>query len=322
MSAKPGAANAGFWHWLWQQHWLPAGLRKIAYKKLNALDQAPDAPFDVDFFGLRYCGNLSNGIEFAIYYYGAFEKPLLFFLRDALLALQESRPQARHCSVFLDVGANIGQHSLFMSQVADQVHAFEPYAAVANRLRKHLALNNIDNIVLHEIGLGDSNGRLPFFAPASTNKGVGSFNSESQRYGNTPVGELIIRRTDDYLPEQGIEHVDLVKIDVEGFERQTLLGMSQTLSENRPVIVCEVSYGQQFSFTSKEDLLSCLPDNYRLLQFNTRKANGDTARRRGSRAKRSGAYQLLPVTEWRDQDQDDLIAIPAELINRIPHRNT
>lgn len=309
------------WHWLWQQTWLPAALRKVAYKKLDAMGQAPDAPFEIDFFGLRYRGNLNNGIEFAMYYYGAFEKPLLFFLRDSLKALAVARTDQRR-TTFLDIGANIGQHSLFMSRFADQIHAFEPYPPVAGRLKQHIDLNAIENLILHEVGLSDDNGKLPFYAPGGSNKGVGSFDSDSQQRGNTPTGELAIVRGDDYFERHDIGEVDLIKIDVEGFERKALLGMAQTLQRTRPVIVCEISYGQPLSFTSREDLLNCLPANYRLLQFNTRKANGRTARRRGAKAKRSGAYELIPVTTWRDRDQDDLVAAPEELLELLPLGNS
>ena len=311
-------ARHSMWHWLWRQRWLPSALRKNAYKKLSAKGSPPSHPFEIDFFGLRYQGNLDNGIEFAMYHYGAFEKPLLFFLRDAMLALTSPVEAAERPGVFLDIGANIGQHSLFMSQFASTVHAFEPYESVANRLKHHLALNNLNNIALHSIGLGDSNDSLPFFEPAGSNKGVGSFDSTSQRRGNTLAGELTIRRGDDYFAETGISQIDLVKIDVEGFERRVLLGMQEALRQSRPVIVCEITYGQDQSFRSQEDLRRALPENYELLRFNTRKSNGKVARRRGARAKRDGSYKLVKAKGWRSKDQDDLIAVPQELMELIP----
>ena len=321
MNPEQQNSPARTWHWLWQQAWLPGAVRRIAYKRLNALDEAPDAPFEMDFFGLRYQGNLKNGIEFAMYHYGAFEKPLLYFLRDTLLALREARQRSDQGSRFLDVGANIGQHSLFMSKYADHVHAFEPYHAVANRLREHIVLNNIDNICLHEMGLSDKNGKQPFYAPVGSNKGVGSFDSRSQQRGNRPAGELVVRRGDDFLSEIGVAHIDLMKIDIEGYERRALQGMRRLLEASRPVIVCEITYGQPLSFNSKEDLLGCLPHDYELLCFDTRKRNGEAARRRGARAKRNGNYRLLPLTTWRDSDQDDLVAVPGELLSLIPRRN-
>ena len=78
------------WQFLWRQRGVPLQHKKLIYKKLLSAGESPDAPFEKDFFGLCYRGNLSNSIEFNIYYYGAFEKPLLFFLRDTLLKLQDA----------------------------------------------------------------------------------------------------------------------------------------------------------------------------------------------------------------------------------------
>jgi FkbM family methyltransferase len=302
---------------IWRQNWIPLRLKKTAYKTLSKSGQAPSAPFESDFYGLRYRGNLNNGIEFALFYYGAFEKPLLYFLRDCLLGLGQS---AEEKLVFCDVGANIGQHSLFMSRFAQQVHAFEPFSEVSARLDAHIKLNKIDNIRLHPLGLSDENGSLPFFAPAGSNRGVGSFVSDSIQRGNQAIGELRIARADDYFREQEITRVDLIKIDVEGFEARALAGMREILRQQRPVVVCEVSYGEELSFGSREAFLASLPDNYCLYCFDTRKPDGSTARRRGARAKRSGRYALIPLTHWRDRDQDDLVAIPKEKLARVPLR--
>ena len=50
-------------------------------------------------------------------------KTLLFFMRDALTALRIQGLRGIYC----DIGANIGQHALFMSLCAERVHAFEPF---------------------------------------------------------------------------------------------------------------------------------------------------------------------------------------------------
>lgn len=304
--------------WIWRQSWLPLRWKKNAYKKLDAQGAAPDAPFAMDFYGLDYRGNLNNGIEFAMYFYGAFEKPLLYFLRDCLNSLGETEPGD---TVYCDVGANIGQHALFMSRVATQVHAFEPYPPVSEQLEAHLIRNRIDNVCLHKLGLGDEDGTLPFFAPSGSNTGVGSFDADSQQRGNTPAGQLRIARGDAYLTDLALTRLDLMKIDVEGFERKVLAGLRDTLQRFRPVLVIEVSYGQALSFRSREQFLEHLPADYQVYTFDTRKADGSTARRRGARAKRTGAYRLLALQGWRDRDQDDLVAIPKEKLTIVPTSN-
>ena len=294
--------------WVWRKSWIPMRLKKSAYRTIGRYEKQPDASFTTDFFGLTYEGNLRDGIEFALYFYGAFEKPLLFFMRDVMAALST---QGLHGS-YIDIGANIGQHSLFMSLCADQVHAFEPFPPVRNRLEHHITLNNITNIAVHATALGDSNGEFEFFAPTGSNRGIGSFLVSTTEKGNVSIGKLKVAKGDDYFTENNISSVLLIKIDVEGFEKAVLSGLKNTLTNFRPVIVCEVTYSGSQSFHNLEEFMSTLPDDYLIYRFNTRKANGKTARRRGSRAKRTGAYDLKSVNSFLEIGQDDLVAMPKD----------
>lgn len=307
------------WEFLWRQRWLSLKYKKSIYRKLLSHGEAPDAPFEKDFFGLCYQGNLNNSIEFNIFYYGAFEKPLLFFLRDALLNLQDD--SENHGQLFCDIGANIGQHSLFMSRFASHVHAFEPYASVSDKMKHHLQLNGIDNISLHSVGLSDRAEELPFFVPTGRNQGIGSFDASTVNKGNINAGKLSLVRGDDYFPEHGVEAIALMKIDVEGFEKPALKGLRATLQKDRPILVCEISYGGKLAFASREEFLGVLPADYALFCFNTRNADGSKAKRRGSRARRSGEFELLPFAGWRDTGQDDLVACPVEKAGLLPRKN-
>lgn len=302
---------------LWNQQWLSLRARKSIYKQLCKFEPAPDAPFACNFFGLQYQGNLNNSIEFDIYHYGAFEKPLLYFLRDTLQALRASG-DGTHPQVFTDIGANIGQHSLFMSRIADQVYAFEPYAPVRDRLQFHLQLNQVRNVQVHAVGLSERDELLPFFAPTGRNQGIGSFDASTVSKGNRVAGNLQLVNGDSYLETQGMQPPTLLKIDVEGFEKQVLHGLRQTLAAARPVLVTEITYGKQLSFGSIEELLQVLPPDYRLFAFDTRKADGSKARRRGARARHSGAYQLIDFQRWLHSGQDDVVACPLEKVDLLP----
>ena len=296
---------------LWRHQWLPQRINRSLYKQLARRGKAPDAPFTVDFFGLRYDGNLKINIDFNIYYHGAFEKPLLFFLRDAMQKLAPQEP------VFVDIGANVGQHSLFMSRLASQVHAFEPFAPVRERLRHQIDLNQLKHITVHPVGLSDANTRLPFFAPTGRNMGIGSFDASTTSKGNVSIGELELVRGDDYFLMQGIVRVDLLKMDVEGFEKPALAGLRETLRRLRPLIVCEVTYGKELSFTSREDLLDHLPADYELFTFDKRKQDGSKARRRDARSRNSGEYRLIRYQGVLPTGQDDVIACPRESLEKL-----
>jgi hypothetical protein len=90
--------------------------------------------FTAEINGARYEGNTGNFIDKNIFFYGAYEKPVLFFLRDILTSAYSGQ------GVFLDIGANTGQHSLFMSRHAREIHAFEPWAPVLIKLRRHIKI--------------------------------------------------------------------------------------------------------------------------------------------------------------------------------------
>ena len=301
---------------IWDQTWLSPKIKKTAYKVLNKAGNPPSAPFTTNFYGLQYQGDLKNNIEFSIYYYGAFEKPLLYFLRDTLANIKNHAP-ANHTTCFCDVGANIGQHALFMSQLAASVHAFEPFDTVGNRLLEQIQLNNISNISLHKFGLSDVTEQLPFYAPTGSNQGIGSFDRETLSKGNVETGSLALKNGDEFFAEHPITSVDLMKIDVEGFEKKALAGLNSVLAKNRPIVVCEVSYDTELSFQSFAQWQAAFPPDYRFFIFDIRKPNGAKDRKAGAKAKRTGHYKLIPFQQWKSSGQDDVIACPQEKLNLL-----
>lgn len=220
--------------------------------------------------------------------------------------------------MFADIGANIGQHSLFMSRYADQVYAFEPYAPVRDRLQFHIQLNHIRNIQVHAVGLSEHDERLPFYAPTGRNQGIGSFDAATVSKGNTLAGELQLVQGDTFFAAHNLLPPTLMKIDVEGFEKNVLRGLRGTLASSRPVLVTEITYGKELSFRSVEELREVLPPDYGLFAFDTRKADGSKARRRGASARRSGQYQLIEFRRWLESGQDDVVACPLEKVTLLP----
>ncbi|NKB31884.1 MAG: FkbM family methyltransferase [Pseudomonadales bacterium] len=304
-----------------QSLWPTAGIsltwRKLLYRQLCKGDATPNFPFSKDFFGLSYEGNLNNSIEANILFYGAFEKPLLYFLRDTWLNLSADNAVGQK-QAFVDIGANIGQHSLFMSNYADRVFAFEPFSAVSSKLKRHISLNTIDNIQLEETALSDQSEALEFYAPTGRNQGIGSFDASTATKGNVATSNLNLIRGDEFFSDQTQYSLDLIKIDVEGFEKKVIAGLQNTLRSQRPVVVCEIRYGQELSFSGLDDLLALLPEDYELRRFDTRNPDGSKAKKRGSKAKHSGFYRIVPFSGWRESGQDDVIAVPTEKKLLIP----
>lgn len=223
---------AALLRWWGHQRWLPFGLRDRVLRRLADPDATAPTPFACEFFGHRYNGDLASFIDWTIFFYGVYERGVLAFLRDTA-ALAEPR------AVFLDIGANIGQHSLYMAHYAEKVHAFEPWCPARARLELNLADNAIRNVSVHPFGLGDASADRQFFAPATANLGTGSFVPDVNL--NAAIDHLPVMRGDEAMAQLAIDRVDLIKIDTEGYEVKVVAGLTDTLARHRPVVVCELS---------------------------------------------------------------------------------
>jgi FkbM family methyltransferase len=264
--------------------------------------------FAVDFYGMKYAGNTENYIDNAVLWLGAYEKPALYFLKDVIQSVYSRE------GVFLDLGANVGQYSLFMSPYVNEVHAFEPYPPVLERLEKNINLNKIRNIVIHPVGIGDKKESLPFFKPPGSNLGTGSF-IEGEQPENSPYKKLQIVIGDEELEESKIGRVAIIKMDIEGYERFALHGLAKTLRTSRPVVFFEMSSTRDnpHAIKNRQDLESLFPPDYQFAGFDFTKENMAT-----------GHYKLLNIDGYIRFDSADslyVVAYPAELENRIPRKN-
>jgi FkbM family methyltransferase len=127
--------------------------------------------------------------------------------------------------IYVDVGANIGP---LVCAVASRCHgarvvAFEPHPRIFRFLKKNVELNGLLNVILHNIGLAAQPGDLYI-----SNKRADDMNVVS----NTGT-RIQVARLDDVLAP--MTRIDLLKIDVEGFELEVLRGAKEMLSRTRQV---------------------------------------------------------------------------------------
>lgn len=139
-------------------------------------------------------------------------------------------------ALVLDIGANIGNHTLAFATRAAAVHAFEPIPAVYTLLQANIAQNALQNVTAHCLALSDTNGHDTIYMVKSGNVGASSFDLRSG--GGEPV-EVSKRKGDDFLREQNLGKVALIKLDVEAHEVFVLRGLRETLLLDRPWITME-----------------------------------------------------------------------------------
>lgn len=250
MPPRPSSLHRALRAW-GHQGWLRFGVRDRLIRALVSPDKHSLVSFEVPFFEHRYAGSFDSFIDWSVYFYGAYE-------RDEVILL---RRLARPGAVMLDVGANVGHHALALASLCSAIHAFEPFSPVRELMAAQLARNGIRNVHVHPVGLADRDAELPFFAPPGTNRGIGSFVAATGDAGGDE--RLRVVQGDAYLRERGIRGVDLVKIDVEGFEKQVLEGLQRTLAESRPLLLVEFSGATRAAFGTEDALRRVLPRDYR-----------------------------------------------------------
>jgi FkbM family methyltransferase len=292
---------------IFKQTNLPLVVRHSIYRKLRRRGVAPKQEFEIDFFGLRYNGNIVNEIDANVFFYGAFEKPMLYFLRDFL---------AGQPGAFVDVGANVGNHSMFMSLYATGVHSFEPFPPVLERLTHQVQTNRLDNVTIHRVALGQSAGKIPFYPPPDKSLGGGSFvETIAEKHGKREPITLEVVKGDDYFLAQGIKDFSAIKVDVEGFEIPVLLGLKQTLARVRPLVIVEVTHSASEDVRVTTDIAKFLPNDYSLLRFENRR---DRLFRQQSHAtKRSGRYRLYSLSKKVRTKRVNVIACPFEILDQL-----
>jgi FkbM family methyltransferase len=165
---------------------------------------------------------------------GAYEKQLLSALFGGLL---RDRLHYFNKTTALDVGANIGNHSLYFSKFFERVIAVEPNPRALCILEANVKLSGA-NITVAPIGLSESSGRLHFQVNEQGNLGASGFDFAGVASG-TGI-ECEVSTGDDLLARSHVTtQIGLIKLDIEGAELFALRGLARTLDLDAPVVAFE-----------------------------------------------------------------------------------
>jgi FkbM family methyltransferase len=170
--------------------------------------------------------DISDYMEWLIYF-GIQVEP-----REKLFSL------SNNANIVFDIGANIGETTLNFSKRINSngmIHSFEPADNCYKKLEKNILLNKFINIKVNYFGLGDTEGKFYLESDVKNNKGANKVHLNSQKESN-----IEIKRLDNYVENEKIEKIDLIKIDVEGFEYNVLIGGELSIGKFRPVLFIEL----------------------------------------------------------------------------------
>lgn len=170
-------------------------------------------------------------IGWSVHFFGTYEPEVQTEIRRWL----------RPADVAVDVGANVGWHTLLMGALvgpAGRVYAFEPNETTRARLVAAVQANHLAHVIVDPRAVADRRRVAGFEAPAAGHvwDGTGRLTSEVAG-GATRVECLTL---DAFVAERGVDRLALIKIDVEGWELPVLRGARQLLKSLRPVVVFEV----------------------------------------------------------------------------------
>lgn len=168
--------------------------------------------------------------------------------------------------VVFDIGANIGCTAVLFGELSNKVYAFEPSPTTFALLEKNIISSGLQNISLHNIGLGERPGESTLtFSPS--NRSGGFVSDQTQASAGHTVENIVIRQLDEVVQSLNLERLDFIKIDVEGFEGHVLRGAFQTISVYRPVVVLELNHWclNAFQRTSVPDFFDLLRSIFPIL---------------------------------------------------------
>ncbi|MFX1449346.1 MAG: FkbM family methyltransferase [Promethearchaeota archaeon] len=196
--------------------------------------------------GINYELHLNQAIDSIIYYAGCFEidtsNAIARFLKPGMVAL--------------DIGANIGSHTLPMAKIVGtkgKIIAFEPMKWALKKLKRNITLNNFNNIIIENIALSDKTEFKEVWFRSSWTVDNTIIND-----ANIPH-EVQMETLDKYINTHHLKKVDFIKIDVDGYEFKVLRGAIETLKKFKPTMVVEIGdYTLKEVGDNLEDLIEFL----------------------------------------------------------------
>jgi FkbM family methyltransferase len=176
--------------------------------------------------GINYCLDISDYLQYVIYFGLDVEPKETLFgsIKDGMYVF--------------DIGTNIGETLLNISRLnpSGKNYGFEPVPFLFEKAKQNILLNDFKNIYLSNLALSDKSGVLYFDLPS--NRNFGSINMSLVATPNSKEVKAIT--FDEFAESEKLEKIDLIKIDVEGFEYKVLEGARKSIEKHKPILFIEL----------------------------------------------------------------------------------
>ncbi len=216
--------------------------------------------------GINYRLDISDYMDHVIYF--GFDN-LTDFERNSLYTL------VKPGQVIFDVGGYIGDTALHFARLQNnngKIYCFEPVPYLFDRLTHNVGLNTFKNISIYNLAISDTASELYFNVSRSQNSS-GIFLSDK---GSGQSRKVVAIKLDDFCSEKNIDRIDLIKIDVEGFELKVLKGAEEILRKFRPKMFIEIDevHLKRAGASAKEVVKMLLDLNYKISRADTQETIG------------------------------------------------
>ncbi len=222
----------------------------------------------IDFFWIDYAPPKSGGKVACRFFFPRINDYIIgrifssgtFYEIDLLEHMFRCLP---HRGVYIDVGANIGNHTIFFSKfLAGTVFSIEPHPTNYDLLEYTVDKNNLNNVVCVRAAAGDKAQQVWLSLPEGFEGNSGSFRVINANTADKLV-PVTMQTLDHLFCRSGLngQQVTAIKIDVEGYEVQVLCGAIQILQRNNPHVFVECKSDRELEAVSQ----TLLPLGYRII---------------------------------------------------------
>ncbi len=202
-------------------------MKEIIYKILNIVTLGKGITKTFNGYKLRL------PVRYINYFPSNYEKENFDFVKSSL----------KQGSVVFDIGAHMGFFANITAQItgdSGKVYAFEPTPSTYEMLQKMcISNNNKHRVIAVNSAIGKQEGSVQFYISTdkidNTNSALGYRDSSSHK----PI-EIPLTSIDTFVQKNNITKIDFIKIDVEGFEYDAVLGGINTFKNLKPNVILAI----------------------------------------------------------------------------------